>query len=221
MKVMDNSGIDQPHEPDLTAYSVTSLCLYEECPWQYFRQHVLGIVPPRTKAMQRGTDVHLLIHQFYAHGRVPLLEEDDFFQTFLSSRFKMEAMLTEKKMHLATPMGEVIGIVDAVLDHGHAYELVDFKCGRLWDAQVTRANLQLPLYALMLHEMLPSEQRKPMFTTYFYLGSDKQVTMEIRDLGRIRERLDHILENIALKHFHRNRRCQCWGCRADRKAGFV
>ncbi len=204
-------------------YSVTSLAVYEACPFQYYEAHVLGIPPPRTPAMKRGLSVHKLIADHY-RGRQYLPETLDpavrrLFEDFRESRFNVPPVASEKSFRLQLERGDVRGRIDLVLPgQDRELELVDFKSGQGDGRDDFGSHLQLPLYSLAAADLFEREAEDLTYT-YYFLSDKVQMSFPATTagFGALRRRIAGIMEGIQAERFEPTAGCACYACRRERQ----
>jgi hypothetical protein len=199
-------------------YSVTSLAIYEACPWQYYITFVRHIPPPRSRARDLGTSVHKVIAD---HLRTPHLipvpiqgDAATLFDHFLHSRFNVTPLACETPFRLRFSPGDVRGRIDTITPRpSGGVEVVDFKTGSGQGRDDLGQSLQLPLYALAAQERygLPPED---LSWTYFYLSDEVEYSFDgaAYDFAALRERVEHDMINIQAGRFDSADGCTCWAC---------
>ena len=125
--------------------SVTGLVAYAQCPKRFFWSEIDPLPRRRNPAAVAGTELHRRI-ELHQRGQVPFepLEPELYdvideaaggggFKAFLESRYGSDrAALIEAPFSLHLDNGyQVRGRIDAVYRDGTAWEIVDFKSGRL------------------------------------------------------------------------------------------
>lgn len=205
------------------AYSVTSLMVYEACPLQYYYAFVLGVPPPRTPGMIRGTNIHKLISNHYRQRElIPGTLEPDLqrlFEDFKRSRFNIAPVASEKAFTLSLGESDVRGRIDLVLPgEGGTLEVVDFKSGSPQDRSALSQHLQLPLYTLAVSEMYDREPGDLAYTYYFLRdGTEVSFTPTPQSTAATKDRVGAIIDNIQAGHFDRSPGCGCYACRRERR----
>lgn len=202
-------------------YSVTSLMVYESCPLQYYYAFVLGIPPPRTPGMIRGTNIHRLIsNQYRQRELLPGTLEPDLqrmFDDFQRSRFNVGPVASEKPFTLALGDSDVRGRIDLVLPcQQDKLEVVDFKSGRSQDRDSLAQHLQLPLYTLATSVMYGKELEDLAYT-YYFLRDRTEVSFSptAETMAQLKARVSGITANIQAGRFEPAPDCQCYACRRE------
>jgi hypothetical protein len=192
-------------------HSVTSLALYERCPFEYWVWRIRGETPPFAPALDHGTSVH---EQIAAHlqGKPVAAPRWDF-QRFRRSRFNRTPMLIEHPFTAQLEDLTVVGRIDAVYAAEPRFEVVDFKTGRGSDSCLD--DLQLPLYCLGLATAW-GQPVESFSYTYYYLSSSseyrRRMTADVAEA--ITERTRLIAAGLRAGAY--NRRCgRCWACRGN------
>lgn len=212
-----------PISVERAAYSVTSLMVYEACPLQYWYAFVLGIPPPRTHAMVRGTNIHKLISNHYRQRELfPATLEPDLqrmFDDFKASRFNVVPVASEKPFTLALEHSDVRGRIDLVLPREDGkLEVVDFKSGHPQDRDSLTRHLQLPLYTLAVSSLYGKEPGDLAYTYYFLRdGAEVSFFPSPERMAEVRERVSSIIANIQAERFSPTPGCQCYACRLERR----
>jgi DNA helicase-2/ATP-dependent DNA helicase PcrA len=199
-------------------FSVSSLAIYETCPWQYYLAFVRQIAPPRSAARDRGTSIHKLIAD---HLRQPQLLSPDLpgdlaalFDHFKRSRFNAAPVLCESPFRLHFDLGDVRGRIDTVFPRPDGgMEVVDFKSGSAPSRDLLERAIQLPLYTLAVSrrfDLPPAD----LAWTYFYLRDPQEVTFSAGDgtFAALSARVDRLMRAIADRQFSSPPGCACWAC---------
>jgi hypothetical protein len=199
-------------------YSVTSLAIYEACPWQYYISFVRHVPPPRTRAMEVGTSVHKLIADHLRGPQLlpPQVEGDtaELFNHFLTSRFNVQAVACETPVRLQFEHADVRGRIDTILPRqGDGLEVVDFKSGNGRERTGASESLQLPLYALAVQERYELSPERISWT-YYYLRDTTEFSFQggQYDFAALRARVDRDIEGIQSGRFDSAPGCTCWAC---------
>lgn len=206
------------------AYSVTSLIVYEACPLQYYYAFVLGIPPPRTRGMIRGTNIHRLISNHYRQRELlPGTLDPDLqrmFDDFQRSRFNVGPVASEKPFTLALGDSDVRGRIDLVLPRQYdKLEVVDFKSGHSQDRNALARHLQLPLYTLAVSSIYEKEPDDLAYT-YYFLRDQTEVSFSptAETITQLKKRVAGVIANIQAEHFDPAPGCQCYACRRERRS---
>jgi DNA helicase II / ATP-dependent DNA helicase PcrA len=205
-------------EPKRVSYSVTSLAIYESCPWLYYTMYVRRVPPPPSRARRAGTSIHKYIAD---HLRTPqLLPVDvpegqrEMFDRFLASRFNAAPLLCEARMDVRFEYGDVRGRIDAVFSGSEdSVEIVDFKSGRAPLGEELAGAIQLPLYGLWVadrFELSPDH----LSWTYFYLRNAAEYTFQPGSdtFVRLTDRVNGVMQAIQAGRFDSTPGCTCWAC---------
>lgn len=200
-------------------YSVTSLLVYDACPWQYYYSFVLRVPPPVTPAMRRGTSVHKLIADRFRHPELvptqlaPAVQR--LLDNFTRSRFNLTPIATEKRFVIPFQRADVRGRIDVVLPHGRGLEIVDFKSGSGQGRDDLVHHLQLPLYALASRTLFdrPADALK---YTYYFLSDSTEISFDASEPGfaGLTARVETLLSGIDEGQFEPGLGCTCHACRA-------
>jgi DNA helicase-2/ATP-dependent DNA helicase PcrA len=209
----------------IPAYSVTSLIVYEECPYQYFENFVLRLPPPVTPAMRRGTSIHSLISKHLAQKALPLTGVDpavwELLERFRRSRFNVPPVDSEKPFLLTLEAAHIRGRIDLILPSADGgLELVDFKSGKQRPPEELASHLQLPLYALAaagIYGRSPGD----IAYTYYYLASDKEISFrpDAMLFDKLTARIGAIVQAIQQGRFDPAPGCRCYACLSPRRRG--
>lgn len=210
--------------PEHPVYSVTSLMVYESCPLQYYYAFVLGIPPPRTPGMIRGTNIHKLISNHYRQRElVPdtlTPELQALFDDFKRSRFNVAPVASEKPFRLSLGAGDVRGRIDLVLprDDGKL-EVVDFKSGHPQERRALHRHLQLPLYTLAVSSLY-DKPVDDLAYTYYFLRDQTEVsfTPSPGTMAELKGRVEGLMQRIQAERFEPTPGCQCYACRREQRS---
>jgi DNA helicase-2/ATP-dependent DNA helicase PcrA len=199
--------------------------VYETCPFQYFQQFVLGIPPPVTPAMRRGTGIHSLISKHFGQSELPFTEIEptlqELFKTFQDSRFNLAPVASEQPFTLAVEGAQVRGRIDLILPGKSGdIELVDFKSGSTRTREELAHSLQLPLYALAA-STLYARQPEELSYTYFFLRDGAEVSFRAtpESFEALGERVTALVRSIGAKRFDPTPGCHCHACLFPRRKG--
>jgi DNA helicase-2/ATP-dependent DNA helicase PcrA len=215
---MGNAMGDGSDKVERPAYSVSALMVYETCPFQYFTAVVLGLPPPVSRAMRKGTSIHKLIADHLKGPKLipPQAEQSllAMLETFKSSRFNLSPVAVETPFTLPLDRGDVRGRIDLILPRGDAgLEIVDFKSGSVRDRDELSRSLQLPLYAMAAARRF-GRRPEELAYTYYFLRDSREVSFHPneRDFTALGERVAGIMELIEAGRFDPTPGCRCYAC---------
>jgi len=209
--------------PAKPVYSVSSLMVYELCPLQYYTTFVRGIPPPRSKAMETGTNVHKLIADFLRQRTLlpPHVEPSvqEMLETFKRSRFNLAPVAIEKPFVLPFERADVRGRIDLILPRPEkGLEVVDFKSGTARSREELERSLQLPLYSLASARLF-DHRLEDMAYTYYFLRDGVEVPFSPGpgDFQQLTLRVEDIMQAIQAGQFDPPLGCKCHACRWHRR----
>jgi DNA helicase-2/ATP-dependent DNA helicase PcrA len=201
------------------AYSVTSLAIYERCPWLYYVMYIRRVPPPRSPARDAGTAIHKLIADHLRQKRLLPTEPPDelrqMLANFLHSRFNLSPVLCETPFTLHFEPGDVRGRIDTVLPRADGgMEVVDFKSGSVRSLEEAERGIQLPLYALAVGDRFDLRPAQ-LSWTYFYLQQPVAHTFQPNDttFAHLTARVEDLIRAIQAGRFDSSEGCGCWACR--------
>jgi ATP-dependent DNA helicase UvrD/PcrA len=213
-----------------TTLSVSSVLSYLRCPKLFFWSHVRPLPRRPSEAARLGTEVHKWI-ELQERGQGTLIDVDEMpdlsteerlgepgkasvlKDAFRESRFADQVPLFTERPFLLYLDGIVVGgRIDAIFGTPEgAWEIVDYKTGRVPSEEDALSGMQLDLYALACAEVW-SKKPEELTLTYFYLGEGKEITRPAGDLDETRKRLMASLSEMAQGVFDPVPGDQCRWC---------
>ncbi|MEX2274792.1 MAG: ATP-dependent DNA helicase [Actinomycetota bacterium] len=213
-----------------TTLSVSGVIDYDRCPKRFYWSAVRPLPRFSGPAARIGTEVHRWI-EVRARGQATLLETEEtpditveelagapgkiaqLRQAFERSRLGATVPLyAERPFLLRVGESTVRGRIDAIYgDEDGAWEVVDYKTGRVPPADDPVARLQLDLYALACIEVW-DKRAEDLTLTYLYLASEAEVTYRVDDPDAIRERVGTTVRSITAGSFDPTPGPQCRFC---------
>lgn len=199
--------------------SVNGVVLHARCPKRFYWTSVRPLPRFSGASGRIGTDLHRWIERT-SQGQTTLLDDEArpdmtdedlagepgiFVQlqaAFRSSRFADLVPLHVERSFLL-PFGRftVGGRIDAIYGtEDGAWEVVDWKTGRMPDADDPTARLQLDLYALACMEIW-GKRREDVRLTYVYLREGRERSSDAPDPSDIRARVGSQLADIEAYRF--------------------
>ena len=139
-----------------------------------------------------------------APGESSKTSSKDAFEAFRASRFAAtRPRFVEVPFQLALPEGRVRGRIDAIYDEDDAWEVVDFKSGRLSDDPAQR--VQLEAYAVAATDVaFAAEAPSSLKVTFAYFGDGAdEATEEVDEawMKSARRHLSELAEGAAAEAF--------------------
>jgi DNA helicase-2/ATP-dependent DNA helicase PcrA len=210
--------------------SVTGLIDYEKCPKLFYWSQVRPLPRSPNPAARLGSEVHRWI-ELQTRGQATLIDleqqpdlsteermaeappEGRLRQAFRDSRFAgLTPQYTERPFLLYLDGMVVGGRIDAIFgEPDGAWEIVDYKTGRVPDADDPLLGLQLDVYALACVEIF-GKRPEELTLTYFYLSEGKEVTRPAGDPEAVRARIRRSLRDIGEGRFDPRPGAQCRWC---------
>jgi DNA helicase II / ATP-dependent DNA helicase PcrA len=198
-----------------TNLSVSGLLDYVRCPKLFFWSHVRPLPRKPNQAARLGSEVHRWI-ELQSRGQATLLDVDDWpdlspderlgvpgkaaalRETFGSSRFADRVPLFTERPFLLYLDGYVVGgRIDAVFGTPEgAWEVVDYKTGRVPKEGDPLFGFQLDLYALACIEVW-NKRPEDLTLTYFFLAENEVRSRPAGDPDETRARVKEALAGIA------------------------
>jgi DNA helicase-2/ATP-dependent DNA helicase PcrA len=134
-------------------------------------------------------------------------------QAFRDSRFAGRTPLYTERPFILYLDGMVVGgRIDAIFGQPDgAWEIVDYKTGRVPAADDPLLGLQLDVYALACVEIFGKHPQE-LTLTYFYLSEGKEVTRPAGDPEAVRARIRRSLREIGEGRFDPRPGDQCRWC---------
>jgi DNA helicase-2/ATP-dependent DNA helicase PcrA len=195
--------------------SVNGLATYAGCAKRFYWTSVRPLPRFSGPAARIGTDIHKWIER-RAAGQGRLLELDDqpdqtdeelagdpgrigrLRQAFLDSRYADAVPLfAERAFLLRMGTFAVNGRIDAIYGEPDGpWEVVDWKTGRVMQADDPLAALQLDVYGLACVEIW-GKQPQDVTLTYFYLGAGEERTKPMDDPAKVRARVQELLDDVS------------------------
>jgi DNA helicase-2/ATP-dependent DNA helicase PcrA len=207
----------EPPVPSRVA--VTSMIDYLRCPKLFYWSTVRPLPRKPSAAARLGTDVHRWI-EVASRGQATLLDVDDLpdlaneersgepsseerlRDAWRASRYASAVPLFTERPFLLWFDGFVIGgRIDAIFGtRDGAWEIVDYKTGRMPDDDDPLSGVQLDVYALAATELW---DKKPddLTLTYFYLDANRVESRPAGDVAMTRERIANALRGIEARAF--------------------
>jgi ATP-dependent DNA helicase UvrD/PcrA len=221
----------EPAGPRLPAtVSVGGVIDYARCPKKFYWTTVRPLPRFSGPAARIGTQVHAWIER-QSSGQASLLEleetpdltseelagdpgrVDRLHQAFLESRFSgVVPLYAERPFLLRLEEFTVSGRIDAIYGSpDEAWEVVDYKTGRVPDADDPLARLQLDLYALACTEVWGKDPSE-LTLTYLYLGDGVEDRRPAGDPAATRVRVLASLRAMAEGRFEPTAGAYCRWC---------
>ena len=205
--------------PPPATLSVSALLEFERCPKLFYWEFVRPLPRRPSAAARTGTDLHRWIEQ-QSRGQGALFDPEDLpdlapeergqepgtmtrlRETWTASRFAgVTPLATEKPFMLAVDGFMIVGRIDAIFgEQDGAWEIVDYKTGRVPDADDPVAGLQLDIYALAAHEVW-GKKPSDLTLTYYYVSEGKEVSRPAGEPSETRERLLAAFEAIRSESY--------------------
>jgi DNA helicase-2/ATP-dependent DNA helicase PcrA len=209
----------RPERPLPSTVSVAGLIDYARCPKRFYWSVIRPLPRFAGPAARIGTEIHRWI-ELRSHGQGSLLEQDEtpdltveelagrpgrideLRSAFLASRFADAVPRFVERSFLLPVEGSVIaGRIDAIFgeDDEGPWEVVDYKTGRVPDDDPL-ARTQLDVYALACIDVW-HKRPEDLTLTYLYLGSGRERSYAVEDVGEIRGRASRWLRSIGAGAF--------------------
>ena len=215
-----------------TTLSVSALLEYERCPKLFYWEYVRPLPRRPGSAARIGTELHRWIEQ-QSRGQGALFDPEDLpdlapeervddrepglqmrlRDAWRASRFAaVTPLYTERPFLLAVDGFVVVGRIDAVFgERDGAWEIVDYKTGRVPDADDPVAGLQLDVYALAANEVWGKEPEE-LTLTYYYVSQGKEVSRPAGHMETIRERILTAFQSIQSAAYEPAPSATCHWC---------
>ena len=202
-----------------TTLSVSALLEHERCPKLFYWEYVRPLPRRPSSAARIGTELHRWIeHQ--SRGQGALFDPEDrpdlapeergdepstlarLRDTWSASRFSgVTPLATERPFLLAVDGFVIGGRIDAIFgERDGAWEIVDYKTGRVPAEGDPVAGLQLDVYALAAHEVW-NKDPSDLTLTYYYVSEGREVSRPAGDPSLTRERILAAFRSIAAGAF--------------------
>ncbi len=204
---------ESPASP--TSLSVSGLLDYQRCPKLFYWSQIRPLPRRPSPAARLGSEVHRWI-ELESRGQATLIDVDQLpdlsteerlaepgQEAILKSAFKRSRFAERVPLYVERPFllwidGMVVGgRIDAVFgEPDGAWEVVDYKTGRVPSEDDPMFGFQLDLYALACVEIW-GKRPEELTLTYFYLAEQKEVTRAAGDPEETRQRVREALEGIV------------------------
>ncbi len=213
-----------------TTLSVTGVIDYSKCPKLFYWSTVRPLPRRPNERARLGSEVHRWI-ELQSRGQATLLDVDDLpdlsteerlgepepaeglREAWRRSRFADRVPLFTERAFLLYLDGMVVGgRIDAIFgEPDGAWEVVDYKTGRVPAEHDPVTGLQLDLYALACVEVF-GKKPEDLTLTYFYLSEGREVSRRAGDPEEVRARVKEALAGIAAGRFDASPGPQCHWC---------
>jgi ATP-dependent DNA helicase UvrD/PcrA len=229
--VEGRSAVDARPVPP-TTLSVSGLLEFERCPKLFYWEYVRPLPRRPSAAARVGTEAHRWI-ELQSRGQAALFDVDEqpdlapeerltgedvsvltrVREAWRDSRFAAVTPLYTERPFLLHLDGFLLGgRIDAIFgSRDGAWEIVDYKTGRVPAAGDPVAGLQLDVYALACHEVW-GKSAEDLTLTYFYVAEGKEVSRRAGDPAETRARVLEALRSIAQGRFDPTPGEQCTWC---------
>jgi DNA helicase-2/ATP-dependent DNA helicase PcrA len=216
--------------PMPSSLSVTGIIEYEKCPKLFYWSQVRPLPRRPSPAARLGSEIHRWI-ELQTRGQTTLIDldqppdlsteeqmaeppaEERLRTAFRESRFADLVPLYAERPFLLYIDGMVVrGRMDAVFgEPDGAWEVVDYKTGRVPEGDDPLLGLQLDVYALACMEIW-GKRPEDLTLTYFFLSEGKEISRVAGDPAEIRDRLRRSLRAVASGRFDPQPGDQCHWC---------
>ena len=216
-----------------SSLSVSALVDYVGCPKRFYWTSIRPLPRKPNPKARLGSEVHKWIEQ-QSRGQTTLIDLDEvgtlpdvspaesfgapdveqrLKDAFLGSRFAEAAPLyTERPFMLMVEDLIVRGRIDAIFgEQEGAWEVVDYKTGRVPDEGADRLGLQLDLYALACMDVW-GKMPEDLTLSFYYLAADQVSQRPVDDADTIRQRVAVMLRDIAAARFEPDPSDHCRWC---------
>jgi len=216
-----------------SSLSVSALVSYVGCPKRFYWTSIRPLPRKPNPKARLGSEVHKWIEQ-QSRGQATLIDLDEVASlpdmapgesfgvpdaerqlkdAFLDSRFAETAPLYTERPFMLMVEGLIIrGRIDAIFgEQDGAWEVVDYKTGRVPGHDSDRLGLQLDLYALACMDVWGKKPRD-LTLSFYYLAANKISQRRVDDADTIRARVATMLRDIAAARFEPDPSNHCRWC---------
>jgi DNA helicase II / ATP-dependent DNA helicase PcrA len=230
IELISTRATTDPRPSPPTTLSVSALLEYERCPKLFYWEYVRPLPRRPSGAARIGTEIHRWIEQ-QSQGQVALFDPSDqpdlapeergeepgtvarLREAWSASRFAgVTPWATERPFLLAVDGFVIGGRIDAIFgERDGAWEIVDYKTGRVPAEGDPVAGLQLDVYALAAHEVW-GKKPEDLTLTYYYVSEGKEVSRAAGDMDAIRARILSSFRAIAESKYEPEPSAACHWC---------